>query len=223
MSWPGSTNDITAYKQTNLYRWFTSRLVPECYHMVLDEAYGSIGENQHLTSFTKHQLRKARELSEEKYQQMKAFNKFLSSQRITIERAFGMYIRKWGILWKPLEFDLETNTLVVEVCAKIHNIAIEYWIEHGLKADQISEADANFEQQRDAGIFMGWGQVHLYDQYAEVFNDGEVAEIFGNLLPNDATNRTVSRRKLDIMHGIYEKGFRYNIQSDNDFTYVGLH
>jgi hypothetical protein len=59
---------------------------------------------------------------------MKAFNNFLSSQRITIERAFGIYIRKWGILWKPLEHDIATNTLIVTVCAKLHNVAINYWI-----------------------------------------------------------------------------------------------
>lgn len=222
VSWPGSTNDITAYKQTNLYKWFVRKLIPECWHMVLDEAYGSIGGNQHLTPFTKHQLRNARETSEEKYEQMKAFNNFLSSQRITIERAFGLYIRKWGILWKPLEYDLVTNTLIVIVCAKLHNVSINHWFKHGYKADQIAESEANYKQQKDAGIFMGWGQEHLYDPFEEHYNNSLVAQLYGNHLPNDPTNRIVSQRKMEIMHGLYEKGFRYNVQSDNDFTYLTI-
>jgi hypothetical protein len=33
---------------------------------------------------------------------MLAFNHILSSQRITIELAFGVLIRRWGILWRPI-------------------------------------------------------------------------------------------------------------------------
>ena len=60
VSWPGSTNDVTAYKQTALYRWWMDGLLAECFHMVLDEAYGSIGGCSHLTPFTRHQLKRAR-------------------------------------------------------------------------------------------------------------------------------------------------------------------
>ena len=93
---PVCMNDITAYKQTDLYKWFLSKAIPECYHSVLDEAYGSIGGDQHLTPFTRHQLRAARKISQKRYEQMKSFNNFLSSQRITIERAFGMLL-KWKV------------------------------------------------------------------------------------------------------------------------------
>lgn len=144
VSWPGSTDDITAYKQTDLYRWFTQKLIYECFHMVLDEAYGSIiGGNQH---FTKSQLRSASGKSALMYQQMKTFHNFLSSQRITIERASLGIVRpcKWGILWRPLEFDLDTNTLILTVCAKLHNVAINRWIKCGVKADLFAEAEANY-------------------------------------------------------------------------------
>ena len=38
---------------------FQQGLIPECFHSALDEAYSSIGGNQHLCSFTKDQLSRA--------------------------------------------------------------------------------------------------------------------------------------------------------------------
>jgi len=68
-----STNDITAYKQTNLYRMFTNGMLPSKYHVVLDEAYGGIGGDLHLTPFTRSQLLKARLEYKTKYGKMKSF------------------------------------------------------------------------------------------------------------------------------------------------------
>lgn len=37
--------------------WFNDKLlIADCFHMMLDEAYGSISGNQNLSPFTKHQL-----------------------------------------------------------------------------------------------------------------------------------------------------------------------
>eukprot|EP00602_Paraphysomonas_sp_CaronLab_P012283 CAMPEP_0185042836 /NCGR_PEP_ID=MMETSP1103-20130426/42581_1 /TAXON_ID=36769 /ORGANISM="Paraphysomonas bandaiensis, Strain Caron Lab Isolate" /LENGTH=363 /DNA_ID=CAMNT_0027582967 /DNA_START=56 /DNA_END=1144 /DNA_ORIENTATION=- len=99
ISWPGGTNDITAYQQTSLFRKFNEGIIPSQFHMVLDEAYSSIGGNQHLCPYTRSQLKRARMHDMDLYLKMKAFNNLLSSQRITIERAFGMLVRKFGILW----------------------------------------------------------------------------------------------------------------------------
>ena len=131
VNWPGATGDITAYKQTKLYRWFCDGLIPSKYHQVLDEAYGSIGGDQHITPFTRSQLKKARSENVDQYLQMKAFNNILSSERITIERAFGMYVRKWGILWRPLEYSVKDNVLILKTCAKLHNLSINHWMSTG--------------------------------------------------------------------------------------------
>lgn len=74
------TNDITAYKSTDLYHQYLDGKIPEGYHFVLDEVYASIGGPLHLTPFTRAQLRNARKEGNEKYEKMKAFNFFLSSQ-----------------------------------------------------------------------------------------------------------------------------------------------
>ena len=100
VGWPGATNDITAYKQTELYRMSTANQIPDFVSYVLDEAYSSC-RGQHLTPFSSSQLRKAQYPSAhpDLYFKMRTFNHTLSSQRITIERAFGQLFRRWGILW----------------------------------------------------------------------------------------------------------------------------
>jgi hypothetical protein len=40
------------------------------------------------------------------YWKMRAFNHELSSKRITIERVFGMIIKRFGMLWQPIELDV---------------------------------------------------------------------------------------------------------------------
>ena len=216
ISWPGSTNDITAYRQTKLYSWFKSQLIDDCFHMMLDEAYGSVGGNQHLSPFTKCQLIKARAESHEKYCKMKAFNNILSSQRITIERAFGIFVRKWGILWRPLEHSLRTNALIIKVCSKLHNVCINYWMRNGKRADEIASIEQASKQRRDSGVFLEWPEEHLYGNVASPSIDS-----FLNDTPNDDTHHLTSERKLAITNFIYACGIEYNVQMDNDFTLNG--
>lgn len=219
VSWPGSTNDITAYKQTKMYSWWMRGLIPSCYHMVLDEAYSSIGGDNHLTPFTKAQLKKARAEDFPRYLKMRAFNNTLSSQRITVERAFGLLIRKWGILWKPLAHSLRVNTLIVIVCVKLHNVCVNHWKKKGHRAEDIMRDEASFQQQRDAGVFMGWEEQHLYDDYAENFDDEQVRQIFGNHLPNARANPTISKRKEELVAHLYNAGIRCDPNVDRDFQY----
>jgi hypothetical protein len=43
VDWSGATPDITAYYQSQLYNWIISGNFPSWAHVVLDEAYCSIG------------------------------------------------------------------------------------------------------------------------------------------------------------------------------------
>ena len=212
VSWPGSTNDITSYRQTKLYSWFQDHLIDDCFHMMLDEAYGSIGGNQHLSPFTKHQLLKARSESNLKYCKMKAFNNILSSQRITIERAFGIFMRKWGIMWRPLEHSLGTNLLIIKVCSKLHNVSLNYWMQAGKRADEIESIERTFVQQRDSGLFLAWTEDRLYG--ADILD----LETYQNQIVNEPVHRVTADRKTAITQRIYDCGIEYNLQMDNDFT-----
>ena len=220
---PVCMNDITAYKQTDLYKWFLSKAIPECYHSVLDEAYGSIGGDQHLTPFTRHQLRAARKISQKRYEQMKSFNNFLSSQRITIKGAFGMFVRKWGILWRPLEHSVGINTKIVMVCAKLHNVSITAWKLKGKRSEEIAEMESKYLQHKDAGIFMGWQAENVEDLDGEIMSDATIARIMGNHIPCAGyAARSQNQRKEEIVKKIYDAGFRYNLKSDNDFTFDNM-
>ena len=58
---------------------------------------------------------------------MLAYNNLLSSQRITIERAFGILVRRWGLLWRPISFTFDKAPNIVRVFAILHNICVNRW------------------------------------------------------------------------------------------------
>jgi len=127
INWPGATNDSTAFTQSegmNWLQWMDN--VAEKGVIVGDDAFSSI-HSRMLTPFTKRQLTYARSISDVQYKKMRAFNHLLSSQRITSERAFGMLVRRFGCLWKPLEREEKNSRLMVIVCVKLHNICVERW------------------------------------------------------------------------------------------------
>ena len=62
------------------------------------------------------------------YMKLIAYNNILSSQRITIERAFGILVRRWGILWRPIAFKMKKVSKIVRVCAMLHNVCVDRWL-----------------------------------------------------------------------------------------------
>ena len=48
-----------------------------------------------------------------------------SSNRMCIECAFGILIRRWGILWRPLEVDFDRRAGLIGCCMRLHNFCID--------------------------------------------------------------------------------------------------
>ena len=48
-----------------------------------------------------------------------------SSNRMTVECTFGILVRRWGVLWRPLEFDPDRRTAVISACIRLHNFCTE--------------------------------------------------------------------------------------------------
>jgi hypothetical protein len=54
-----------------------------------------------------------------------SFNYHLSSMRQCVERSFALLTQRWGILWRPLRCEYSRWTLVLTVCAKLHNYCLD--------------------------------------------------------------------------------------------------
>ncbi len=53
------------------------------------------------------------------------FDYFQSSIRMPIECSFGILVRRWGILWRPLEMKFEMRAATVTACMRLHNFCID--------------------------------------------------------------------------------------------------
>lgn len=48
-----------------------------------------------------------------------------SSRRVIIERSFGVLVRRWPILWRPLDCMFDRRIALVTACMKLHNFCID--------------------------------------------------------------------------------------------------
>jgi hypothetical protein len=55
--------------------------------------------------------------------------------RITIERAFGQLVRRFGILWCANSSRLRNVATMVLACAKLHNTCVDWWILNGRRGN----------------------------------------------------------------------------------------
>ena len=208
VGWPGATNDITAYKQTPLHKNSTRRTlassIPDWVSFVLDEAYSSVG-GCHLTPFTSHQLKRAYLLPDREktmYYKMRSFNHTLSSQRITIERAFGRLVRRWGILWCANSSRLKNVSLMVQCCAKLHNICVDRWLINGRRGgiDIATVLEVIPEQ------------INIEDAIRP--DDDEVAERLSNRYVGIGIRAARCDLRIEMMNMIWDTGLRITCSDD---------
>ena len=77
-----------------------------------------------------------------------------------MECTFGAMYTKWGILWKPLQFRLKNNVIVVDSICRLHNFLIDNEdinnLHHRNTSDYIDEDMVDFLSKNDKdyiGIF----------------------------------------------------------------------
>ena len=109
----GSTNDAVAYVQGSLKELCESQRFP--YHWNGDNAY-TLSESM-MVPFPGNNLSVSHPSRE-------WFNFWHSQVRITIERTFGIFVQRWGILWQALQFDLPNCVKIVHACCRLHNFCI---------------------------------------------------------------------------------------------------
>eukprot|EP00658_Telonema_sp_P-2_P028421 TRINITY_DN2177_c0_g1_i2.p1 TRINITY_DN2177_c0_g1~~TRINITY_DN2177_c0_g1_i2.p1 ORF type:complete len:257 (+),score=25.86 TRINITY_DN2177_c0_g1_i2:202-972(+) len=122
---PGSTHDSRAFKCSTLYKDLIKNKLPLGMWIAADDAY----ENSVfcLTPFSTSAALK--DMSpEERLKEMIArdtFNFYQSSLRISIECAFGMLVKRWGVLWRSMTGKLAHTQLIVTACMSLHNVLID--------------------------------------------------------------------------------------------------
>eukprot|EP00873_Tetraselmis_striata_P014879 jgi/Tetstr1/435143/TSEL_000228.t1 len=57
------------------------------------------------------------------------FNHYLSKSRINVECAFGILVRRFGVLRIPMGYSLKNIAAITEACMKLHNICIDNLVE----------------------------------------------------------------------------------------------
>jgi hypothetical protein len=109
----GSTHDALAWMFSQMKHDLDLGILPFQYYFVGDEAF--MNTNQFLVPWSGHNLDSWKD----------SFNYHLSSMRQCIERAFGILTQRWGIFWRPLQFNCDKWPLVCMVAAKLHNFCID--------------------------------------------------------------------------------------------------
>lgn len=103
-----STNDAGMYSTSQVHGAIADGRLPKWAHVVLDEAFGCT--DQELVAWSQS---KTHPLSQEK----DAFNYFLSAQRQSVERVFGVLYNRFGILWRQMSFSFDRYKLIfVSLC-----------------------------------------------------------------------------------------------------------
>ena len=113
-----SNHDSTAYLATPIYRILHPTnggpsLLPSQFHLVLDAAY-TAGPQEH-TPWKGKNLPQWKDV----------YNYYLSLKRQCVERAFGLLVSRWGILWRPMRFSIERTSRIIRVVCKLHNVCVD--------------------------------------------------------------------------------------------------
>jgi hypothetical protein len=109
----GTTHDSTAWEQCALHKAMEEGRLPKEYFIIGDEAFAC--KEQVLCPYSGRGLGEAKD----------AFNYYLSHSRQCVERAFGMVIQRWGIMWRKFRFSFERWAQVIILCMKLHNFCFD--------------------------------------------------------------------------------------------------
>ena len=112
LEFQGSCHDSTAFTSTPFFHDIDTH-VPGGYYIAADDAY--VCSEKVLTPYSgSHDHHAPEDTFNPNYYHS-------STNRIIVECAFGRLVRRWGILWRPLQNSLKHNTQVISVCMLLHN------------------------------------------------------------------------------------------------------
>jgi hypothetical protein len=122
LEYSGSTNDDKAILYSELYQRLMNNELPDHLHIVADDAFCAT-HPQIITPFSRKRLQRAAR-DRALYSKLRSYNYLLSYQRCTVERAFGMLLRKFLLLTRKQYCDRDHLKIIFRVCCKLHNKCI---------------------------------------------------------------------------------------------------
>jgi DDE superfamily endonuclease len=140
----GSTHDSLAFRASCIGRKRYATGLPSGYWVAGDVAY--VCSESVLVPFSEANLQ-----HEDEGVWGDSFNFFQSSLRVHVEQTIGIFLHRFGILWRPLEFDLPRSGRIVSACALIHN----YIIDNYRNADTAEEQSED-KRRHAAKAFRRW-------------------------------------------------------------------
>ena len=54
-----------------------------------------------------------------------SFNFYHFSHRMHVEQEFGLLVRRWELLWKPLQFCIRPCPMLTDACMRLHNLCVD--------------------------------------------------------------------------------------------------
>ena len=116
MQWPGATSDYMAWVTSGLCYLLENNPVTK----LIVDGYTFVGDNAYVKKmYMATPLKGMRTGYEDGY------NFYLSQLRITIERAFGVFVHRWAILRAPLTIPLPKVAPLIESLVRLHNFCID--------------------------------------------------------------------------------------------------
>lgn len=109
----GGTHDGTAFSTTKLFQFLNGFTLPDWAAVIADDAYSN--KCRVLSPYTGQGLT----------QKEKSFNAYLSSCRIIVEQAFGMFVSRLGVFWSAVRYPLTKVPLIILAACKPHNFIMD--------------------------------------------------------------------------------------------------
>lgn len=115
----GGTHDSLAWSVSSLGHHLRNCPLPEGFWIAGDDAYAC--SSSLVSPYSSQACRKDNTKDD--------FNHYLSKSRINVECAFGILVRRFGVLRIPMGYSLKNIAAITEACMKLHNICIDNLVE----------------------------------------------------------------------------------------------
>ena len=80
-----------------------------------------------------------------------SFNFYHSSNRIHVEQAFEGFIRRWELFWKPIQYHIDSVSLLKSAAMRLHNFCFD-----NDRQQQFVNKHAAQEEQTESESFRNW-------------------------------------------------------------------